>query len=237
MYKLVDPLIRLILTFVLAPNILFAQQKSIAYDNQQWLQYYQTLQVSNRISILNDVGYRVKDVLQRRSQYLVRTMVSWQVGKEAKVGVGIGHWGSFRTKGLGRIEIRPHLNFSTRHQQGKWVFSHRLRGEQRFFQSVNPSGDHVSNIRIRYRLIGKFPLVQFLDSSPISGLDMLLGNEVMLNLGESIAYNVFDQNRVLAGTLLKVSPALHISLLYQHRFQALNQPAAYRQLYILWLGI
>jgi len=50
--------------FIIAPRMLFGQQKNVANGNQQWLQYYNETKLNDRWTLLFDGGYRWKDGFQ-----------------------------------------------------------------------------------------------------------------------------------------------------------------------------
>ena len=53
-------------------------QKQVNVSNQQWFQYYNTLQIGNQWAIQSDLGIRFRDELGDLSQTLIRSGIEYQ---------------------------------------------------------------------------------------------------------------------------------------------------------------
>ncbi len=217
-----------------------AQTKNVSYTNQQWVHYNNQIKFSQKWTLLTDAGNRFRDKFAHQSQYIVRTAIGYQVDPNVKVALGFAHLGFYSNDKLSRLEYRPFQEISLKQKYKNAEGGHRLRVEERYIRSTGTENGPVTydfSFRFRYRYLFTFPLVSLSSTHPDKKLLFNVGDEIFINAGKKIVYNVFDQNRVLIGPTLKVNNHLAFNLLYNHQFSASNAPGRYRQDYILWLGI
>lgn len=219
---------------------LSGQEKNISRGNQQWFQYYNQTKLAPNWTLLLDGGYRLKDELSQRAQYIGRLGISYQTSGKLNLALGIAHLGVYQMARLDRLEYRPFQELSLKNDFTHQSLSHRFRLEERFFtkRAVNGSAaGHSFNVRFRYRLAWNIPLFRLSNAHPERHFALNLADEIFLNAGEDIVYNIFDQNRLQLGISIPLHEHLSLSLSYNSQFTALNAPATYNHTNIYWLGI
>src|SRR3954449_6940044 len=75
-----------------------AQEKTVKKGNQQWLQYYAQIKLSDKWTLLPDAGYRWANNFEVSSQYLIRVGLNYTLNPNIQVGGGFAHFG-FYTSG------------------------------------------------------------------------------------------------------------------------------------------
>ena len=181
------------------------QPKQVAAGNQQWLHYFGRVDLSEKWSWFNDGGFRFKEGFGQKSQYLVRTAISYHLHPQLRLGIGAGHWGTYSSGKLDQLEYRPHQELHLSQEVGKTIIGHRLRVEERWFARIgNGSDANPFSFRFRYRLQLRLSLFPISASTPDRKVILALSDELFINAGKHIVYNFFDQNRIMA-TLLTPS--------------------------------
>lgn len=119
-----------------------------------------------------------------------------------------------------RPEIRPFLWASQLVGSGRGSWQHRYMAEFRWLHRTDglSLGDGYRFVmRARYRLQYHWAINP--QGQKVSKL--LLGNEIMLNFGEHIIENTFDQNRLYVGLMYPFSKQLSGTVAAMHWFQEL----------------
>ncbi|GAB3647934.1 DUF2490 domain-containing protein [Echinicola sediminis] len=216
-----------------------AQTKEVAHDNQQWLQYYNSLLLSDKWSISSDAGIRFKNHFDHFSTYIVRTAINYHLDNSTEIGLGFAHLGSYIDQERQLVEFRPFQEFNTTQTTHSIGLSHRFRVEERFFKSTDqaPVETEAFNFRFRYRFMVKIPLLSFSSDKTAKNLSFNAGDEIFINAGKEISHNIFDQNRILLGPVLEFNENISASFTYQHQFSSGSSPSQYRQTDVFWLSI
>jgi hypothetical protein len=179
---------------------LYAQDTNFNKGNLQWFQYYFSFQTRSNWSFLADGGFRWEDTFSQKSQFITRAGLQYSFGRSMHFAGGLAVLGFYDKNGIEKYEVRPYQEWGLKHAIRKVNISHRIRLEERFFESNDLEGSSVPstfNIRFRYQIFSEYPLYQ--SKSSDFALSANIGNEVMLHSGEGAAYNVFDQNRLMLG--------------------------------------
>ena len=193
---------------------------TIVRDNMLWLGYYNSIILNPKWSINSDLQFRTKNELKEYSQALIRSDVSYKLKDRLTISVGFAHFRYFLTKEKTRGEWRPWQELKLTDKVGNCKLSHRLRVEQRFNETVKNSeatNDYQFNFRFRYRLDLRYPVLKEKETG--NNLYVLVGNEIMLNAGNSISYNYFDQDRLYAGINYEINKKISLQLQYMHIWQ------------------
>ena len=227
---------RLLFLVICFLTITSYSQKIVTTTNQQWAQYYQTLKISPNWSILTDGGFRTRDGFSEKSQWIIRTGVGYQATGNSRFGLGFANLGFFTGDTLSRLEYRPYQEAFLKNKFNKIGTSHRFRVEERFFKTLEPIGTSSFNFRFRYQFSLSLPIWTS-KSNPNRKLTFSIADEIFINAGKDIVYNVFNQNRIIVGPQFKVNKGLGIQLVYNHQFFGKNTPATYSTDYVFWLHI
>ena len=229
-----------ILTLINIAACATAQEKTIKKNNQQWLQYYTQIKLNDKWTLLADGGYRVANNFGTSSQYLIRAGLGYTLNPNIQVGGGFAHFGFYTSGKLSRVEFRPYEELMIKSKLGNTDISNRVRVEERFFNPVvegSIKGPGTFNVRFRYQLVANIPLINLSEKDPNKKILLGIGDEVFLNAGKHIVYNVFDQNRLLISPTVQFSKNLSVALTWNSQFGATNTPATYNYSKILWLQV
>jgi hypothetical protein len=157
-----------------------------------------------------------------------------------RISAGFAHLGFYTSEKLSKVEYRPYEEVAITETYGNLGMLHRFRIEERYFKNVL-DGDiqpgHTFNFRFRYQCMLNFKILKLSSLNPDKVLSINLGDEIFINAGKKVVYNVFDQNRFLVGPSIFFSKDLSIGLTYNSQFAALNAPNSYNHTGVLWLII
>lgn len=192
----------------------------IVKDNMLWLGYYNSIIINSKWSVNSDLQFRTKNEVKDYSQALVRADVSYKLKDRLTISVGFAHFRYFLTKEKTRGEWRPWQELKLTDKVGNCKLTHRLRVEQRFNETVKNSeatNNYQFNFRFRYRLDLRYPVIKEKETG--NNLFLLVGNEVMVNAGNNINYNYFDQDRLYAGINYELNKKVSFQIQYMHIWQ------------------
>ena len=82
-----------------------AQEKIIKQGNQQWLQYYAQIKLSDKWTLLPDAGFRFANHFQAKSQYLIRVGLNYTINPNIQVGGGFAHFGTYTSGKISRVDF------------------------------------------------------------------------------------------------------------------------------------
>jgi len=218
----------------------YGQEKTVNKANQQWIQYYSTFQISELVALQGDVGYRWKDALRERSQYIVRLGAVYRLNAMFQLGGGFAHLGTYDMDGISRVEFRPYQDISMKHGPDKAGLTHRFRVEERFTNPVidrHIEGSNTFSFRFRYALNASIPLFGLSKNNPDYRFVLNIGDELFLNSGKSIVTNVFDQNRMTVSPTVQWSKNFSVSLTWSNQFASTQTPDTYLRTRTFWLQI
>ena len=220
-------------------TFLFAQ-KTVYYNNQQWLQYYNQLLVSKKFTLLSDVSLRRIHHLDYWSQITFRTGNGYPLSGQFNGASGFACFTFYYKDNFNKIEFRPYQEINSKQKFERFSLEHRLRAEFRYFRHVldnKITTDESFNFRFRYRLFCSIPIINFAEKNPGRKILLNIGDEIFINAGRQITYNMFDNNRLLLGTAIQFNEDLIISFTYTNQFGQRNGPAFYENSDIIWIGI
>lgn len=166
--------------------------------NSVWLGYLNTTTIDEKWNVNTDIQYRTKEWLEKPSQFLVRSGLGYKLNDKVRITLGAAHFRFYLTSITTNGEWRPWQELLINDAVGKTKIAHRFLAEQRFNQKVvanKPTNDHSFNWRFRYRLEATRHLIKY----GSKGISLIIGNEILINAGNSIRYNYFDQDRLYAG--------------------------------------
>lgn len=209
-------------------------------SNEQWFQYYNQTKLNNKWTWLIDGSYRRKDNFSELSQYLIRTGIGYSINKDVKINAGIAHFGFVSSEQLSKVEFRPYQEVIVKNKLKKISLNHRFRVEQRYFYPViNGDLQNLStfNFRYRYALIASIPLFNFSKENPDKKLLLNIGDELFINSGKDIVYNIFDQNRILISPTIQFNKKLSIAITWNEIYATTTLANTYKKTHVLWIQI
>ncbi len=205
--------------------------KNTTQNTLGWFAYFGTHRIADKYSIWTELQLRRSDFLNVWQQSFVRTALMYHFDENTHVALGYGY---FLTYPYGeqaialdepRPEHRPWQQLNLKNVNGSWEFQHRFRLEQRLLQnwtSPNPDtklrsltdGYELQN-RLRYRFLASLPLTR--DSEGNTFLFATGYNEVFVNFGGNIGYNIFDQNRFGITAGINLSKMANVQIGYMNQ--------------------
>lgn len=182
-----------------------------------WLNYTGDHALSERASLLFDFSVRRAEFASVWRTLLVRPGLQWELKPAVRVAGGYTFSYVYPTGSQnGRFHTPEHRMFqqiSLSHTLGDAGISHRYRFENRWFgQRDTASSDGgiqswTKRQRFRYQVKGTLPLGD-------SRAYLTAFDEIFINLGANVRYNVLDQNRFAAGVGIRLTPTLRLETSY-----------------------
>lgn len=199
----VNPRLFLVLfVFSLSVNILAGQLpvKKVTNLSQTWVGINSLFRLSSKWGISADANYRSNQFFVSDYSGIARVGVNYWATDDIALQVGYAHqWTPPKTTGWHTIanENRLYQQVVVSTKTGNITISNRLRNEERWQEKIVADTNTHSTIftdRVRYQLMLVIPLThkQYFPS-------LVLSDEVMLQMGKTIVYNTFDQNRAYIG--------------------------------------
>lgn len=226
--------------FIVAPRMLFGQQKNVGNGNQQWLQYYNQTKLNDKWTLLFDGGYRLKDGFQESSQYIVRAAIGYNINSDIRISSGLAHLGFYSSDKINKVEFRPYQEMTVNNKFNKIGLVHRYRMEERFFNPVT-NGEiqtpNTFNFRFRYSLMLSIPLFKLSKAKTDKEFLINFGDEIFINAGKNVVNNIFDQNRFIVSPSFRLNENLTLSLTWNSQFASTSSQAIFNYTNVFWLQI
>lgn len=210
---------------VLVTLLGWSQDRNIVEQDLVWYRYRNILRIDSTWSISTEIENR-RFLSPHRSHQLLpgRVALHHKLGKGWEAGVGFVYFLQCLPHdpdvdiAIIRPEIRPHQELVHRTRSGPWQFRQRIRIEERFFRKTE--GDELVegyrfNWRFRYRIRADY---RFWEKES-RYFSVYAFDELMVNAGNSIQQNFFDQNRIAGGFHYSITPSWALDLAYIHWFQ------------------
>jgi hypothetical protein len=218
---------RLFLFFILFVTAISCQSQSKQIINQQlyWMRYYNQFTLSKKWSWHNEFEERRFFVNNRHHHFIAHSRLYYKISKSSDIGFGVAYslqdpQDPRATTILTVPELRAVQEFNyTNAATNRFSLSQRLRLDERFIHKndgVTLTEGYDFNYRIRYRLQANLILNKDLKQKHTI---LKLSDELMINAGERIVYNRFDQNRIYAGIETPINKNFSAELGYMYWFQ------------------
>lgn len=227
----------LLLLFVFSSCIVYAQEKQTQNINQVWLGYFNQTRFSNKWGMWADLHLRTKeDFFTDLSQAIVRLGLTYYLKDDVKLTAGyayVNHFPAENHKEVSQPEHRPwqQLQWHTRYNKLRLMQWFRL--EERYRRKIENDEELADgynfNFRIRYNLFSSFALSK--KHFEAGTFSFVLNDEVMINFGEEIVYNYFDQNRFFAGFVYHINKHDNLQFGYMNLFQQLPAGNQFRSIH------
>jgi hypothetical protein len=200
--------------FFLSFGALKAQNpREYANNSNAWFMYFGTHKFADKWSLHLEAQVRRSDGIKNPQQFLLRGGVNYHINPQATVTAGYAYietnpYGGFPSKS-DFPENRIWEQLQLKNQVGNFEWVSRFRLEQRYVYApvlvgtTYAAGDAVYTNR--FRLLNRF-------SIPFKGKTIVdksfylsLYDEFMINYGENVQFNLFDQNRAYVALGYKIS--------------------------------
>ena len=209
----------------------YAQQKEIDTQSLSWGCYFGTYRLTENWSVWTELQLRRADFVNEWQQVLPRVGLNYHFRNNIIFTAGYAYLWTYPygeqpiPLNEPRYEHRPWQQVLLLHESGKVTFQHRFRLEQRFLQnwsapdpvthlrSIEP-GFELQN-RMRYRFLLALPLT--VDSNGNQKLFATVYDEIFVNFGDNIGFNLFDQNRIGATLGYQVTKQFNLQAGYMNQ--------------------
>jgi hypothetical protein len=187
-------------------TIISAQSiRQIATNNNAWFMYFGTHKLSDKWGLHLEAQSRRSDIISDAQQLLLRGGINYHINPQLTATVG---YCFVETYPYGKLpakikfpENRLWQQLQFKNQVGSFEWISRFRLEERYVHvpilkgSVYEPNDTATHTN-RFRLLNRF-------SVPFKGKTIVdksfylsVYDEIMVNFGEKVGLNLFDQNRV-----------------------------------------
>ena len=217
----------------------YGQEKVVNTSDQEWIHSYATFGLSESLNLQADGGYRWKNGLVNRSQYIIRLGGSYELGKWFQLAGGIAYSGTYVDGSLGRVEFRPYQDIALKININKVNILQRFRLEERFINPVfngRIQNSNSFNMRYRYAIVLYIPLFRPFKNLPDSQFILNVGDEIFINGGDNINY-LFDQNRFSVCPTVKWNKNFSVGLNWTHSYATTSMLDTILRTDIIWLQI
>jgi hypothetical protein len=207
-----------IASFLFQSLLMQAQTRTHAYNTNAWLMYFGNHKFSSKVGLHAEVQWRRSDIFSENQQLLVRTGLDFYAKPDLRFTIGYAF-----------VETYPYGEFAVQHafpehriwqqlliQQdlGKVKLAHRYRLEQRMIGNASTGRFENGRYENRMRYMAKAT------TNITNGKHAFfaaLYDEVFINFGKDVGYNIFDQNRLYGAVGYSISPTLKMELGYLYQ--------------------
>lgn len=219
---------RICLFLYLFASFAYAQPKEVAHQTLYWTRYYNQFTIHKQWVWHNEIDNRRFLSNSQQHHLIMHTHLHYRLHPNADIALGLTYSRQSpqfpdATLTLVVPEIRPFQEFNFIQPINKrLIVSHRFRVDNRFFRKNNGKyllEGHDFNFRFRYRFQATYLLSKLENKYPAT---LKIADELMVNAGQNIVMNHFDQNRIYVGLEQALSKHFAVELGYMHWFQQRN---------------
>ena len=211
-----------------------AQTKNTTNVEQTWLGYFNQTRLSNRWGIWADFHLRTKeDFIKDLSQGIARIGATYYLNDATKITNGyafVNHFPADNHKDISMPEHRlwQQLQWHTKYKKVRTMQWIRLeeRWRHKVLNNEELAEGYNFNWRIRYNLFYQVPLSK--NAFAKNTLSFILNDEIHVNFGKNIVYNIFDQNRFFVGFAYHTNAHDNLQLGYMNVIQQLAAGNQYK---------
>jgi hypothetical protein len=200
----------------------FAQTRSNTTNTNAWLMYFGNHKFSDRLGWHAEVQWRRHDFFSSNQQLLLRTGLDIYAGGN-RFTIGYAFVETYPYGGFAVANAFPEhriwQQFLTTQTLGKLKLSHRFRLEQRMLGNAATGEFKDGRYENRMRYMAKATINITSGERPIF---LAAYDEIFINFGKDVAYNIFDQNRLYGAVGFTFSPTLKLEVGYLHQLVQLR---------------
>ena len=204
----------LLAIFSLSINLVFCQVKiTPTHSNQQWIQYYNTIQINKKYAVLSDIGYRCNNSITNAKVALIRTGLYYSFSPTTRIGVGYTNFDYFTDKKETKDENRIYAEYSYKNKFKAIKYDNRFRIEDRFFTSKT---SNYSQVRLRYLLSLSHEIWKSKEND--RKVSIFQTNEFFYTFDNKTNTKSLDQIRCILGTSFQANKNLSFQFSYNLQF-------------------
>jgi len=194
--------------------------KEVTTQTQFWTSLNTTFKVTDHWGFIADAQMRRTNFLADDSFYLLRGGVSYKTNANLSLVLGYAHQWTAPSKPEWHTvsnENRVYQQVVHTSKIGDVTVLQRLRNEQRWQEKIANdvrTGDLRFTDRVRYLLSITIPVFQK-KTMP----SLVVSDELLVQFGNEVLYNTFDQNRIFIGIRQNITPKLSFDFGYMNVYQ------------------
>jgi len=210
--------------FLLLQSLLIqGQTRTHANNTNAWLMYFGNHKFSGQLGLHAEIQWRRSDVFSENQQLLLRTGLDFYAKPDLRFTIGYAFietypYGEFAVP-RAFPEHRIWQQLLLQQDLGKVKLSHRYRLEQRMIGNASTGKFENGRYENRMRYMAKATINITKGTHPIFAA---LYDEVFINFGKDVGYNIFDQNRLYGAVGFSISPAFKMELGYLYQIVQLR---------------
>lgn len=196
----------------------FAQVRDHTRNTNSWLMYFGNHKISESWGFHAELQWRRHDYFSDNQQLLIRTGVDYYTPNNNRLTLG---YAFIRTYPYGEFAVlkafpehRIWQQFLTTQALGKFKLSHRYRLEQRLIGNAATGEFSDGRYENRMRYMARLTRNIFGENRPVY---IAVYDEVMINFGKEVMYNIFDQNRLYGAVGFTLSDHLKFEAGYLYQ--------------------
>jgi hypothetical protein len=214
----------LLLLFLLISFGAFSQ-KNVTNQSLYWLRYYNQLSINKKLTWHNEIDDRRFFDSNKQYHLIIHSRLHYKFFQNMDVALGMTYslqspQDPASTSDLVIPELRPVQEINIVNPlTKKFSLQHRFRIDERFIHKNDGKtllDGYDFNMRFRYRLQANYLVSKLEEKNPMT---LKIAEEIMVNAGEKIVYNSFDQNRLYVGIEKGLGKGLSAELGYLYWFQ------------------
>ena len=195
--------------------------------NQLWFAYINQLRFSDKWELTTDLNLRTLDhFVDDLSVSIIRFGITYYVAPNTKLTAGYA-WANYfpadNHQYISQTEHRPWQQIQWNTKYRRKTMRQGIRLEERFRRKIlNDSTvekGYNFNYRIRYAFLYELPLGK--KENVPGAISFIIADDIMINFGEQIVNNYFDQNRFYAGFKFQTGKDTNFQLAYMNIFKQL----------------
>lgn len=215
--------------FVFHTMALKAQtEKEINDQVQFWTSINSTWRLTDHWGVMGDFHLRRNNFLSDPSFYFLRAGGVYWINDKISFAGGLGALWLATPTDQGEynyaFEKRIYQQVLWRSNNGRARFLQRIRNEQRWKELLNPDGSVLTTSfsnRVRFLFSAS---IKVFENEKLPRL--VIADEILVQFGQDIVYNTFDQNRFFIGINQRLSKSWTFDAGYMSVFQ--QKPSGYR---------
>lgn len=228
--------------FLLLQNSAISQTvKQTETIQQVWLAYFNQARFSNHWGSWLDFHVRTKEEFTTNfSQSILRMGLTYYFTDNIRFTAGyayVSHYPADNHKLITQTEHRPWQQFQWNNRYSRLRTVQALRLEERYRREIaNDSAlaeGYQFNYRFRYNVLLNVPL----GNKPFTtgSFSFVVNDEVHINFGKQVVYNLFDQNRLFLGFAYHTNEHDNFQFGYMNLFQQLAAGNKYKNIHAIRL--
>jgi hypothetical protein len=212
-------------------------QRNTAYYNQVWLGYFNQTRVSRHWGAWTDLHLRTREYFFTAFyQSIARAGITYFVNDNTRLTAGYAYVTTYKGDShpfVAQPEHRPWQQVQWLNRYPRLRLMQWFRLEEKFRRRVVNGSELASgynfNYKIRYNFFLQAPLSR--KAFAPNTLSFVVNNEVHVNFGKQVVYNVFDQNRFFLGFAWHTSKTNNLQFGYMNLFQQLPAGNQYKMIH------